>query len=200
MKEATESGKGLRLIRGGLGQETVLGNIKVVAATDGSRPFHIDAVVFEEDTWLVMSADPKVFQPEIHPIRLMTELIEARPEIPGRVLTRQGRPMRFLAIVHDFNMDPTWREEWISQTLGEVFTQSEKRKMKALGIPLLCTRHGRLDQDRFLLLLARAVENTIFEYLRRLWLITYPGADRRLIERLEKHWRNLRDNGMGNDE
>lgn len=200
MERASGSGKILKLIRGGLGQETILGQIKVVAAPEGSRPFDIDAIVFEEDTWLVMSADPKVCQPEIHPIRLMTELIEARPEISSRVLTRPGRPMKFLAVVHDFNMDPTWNEEWISQALTEIFIQSENLKMKALGIPLLCTKHGRLDVDRFLLLLARAVESSFFEYLRRLWLITHPGVDRRLIDRLEKHWGSLRDTNIGDKE
>ncbi|MFC1883723.1 hypothetical protein ACFL2O_03035 [Thermodesulfobacteriota bacterium] len=186
MKRASESGQNFKLIQGGLRTETLLGNVRVVAAPEKPRPFDVDAIVCEEDTWLVMSADPEICIPEIHPIRLMTELIEAKPKTPGRVLIRQGNPIRFLAVVHDFNMDPTWKEEWIDQALSEIFKESEKRKMKAVGIPLLCTRHGRLDVDRFLSLITDIISGTSFKYLKRLWLITSKGLELGLIDRLEK--------------
>lgn len=188
MVRASGSGKKFQLIQGGLRKETLLGNIRVVAAPEKSRPFDVDAIVCEEDTWLVMSADPEIYIPEIHPIRLMTEIIEAKPEIPGRILIRQGTPIKFLAIVHDFNTEPTWKEEWIDKALKEIFRESEKRKMKAVGIPLLCTRHGRLEVDRFLSLIADVIKGIPLKYLKRLWLITFGGLEPGLINRLEKHW------------
>jgi hypothetical protein len=54
-------------------------------------------MVFEEDTWLVMSAAPTVCEPEIHPIRLMTDAINAKPEPVGSVMVQNGDPLRFLA-------------------------------------------------------------------------------------------------------
>ena len=191
MTRVSEPGKNLKLVQGGLRIETVLGNIRVVAAPEESKLFDVDVIVREEDTWLVMSADPEKCMPEIHPIRLMTELIEAKPETPGRVLIQQGSPIRFLAVVHDFNMDPTWKEEWIYQALNYVFKESEKRKMKAVGIPLLCTRHGRLDVDRFLFIVTDIINRTSFKYLRRLWLMTYKGLAPGLINRIEKHWAKI---------
>jgi hypothetical protein len=183
--------KKLKLIHGGLRSDLVLGRIRVAVATEGSRPFQVDAVVFEEDTWLVMSADPKICQPEKHPIRLMTELLEATPEIPGSVFIRPGRPMRFLAIVHDFNREPSWREEWIEDVLCEIFRESERRKMTAIGMPLLCTKHGRLGRDRFLFMLTNVIDKTSFEYLKRLWLIVPSEDNTGLINDLEKQWRRI---------
>lgn len=182
------SGKKFSLIRGGLDTVTSLGGISVVAAPREERPFRVDAMVFEEDTWLVMSAEPRACQPEVHPIRLMTELIEAKPEVPGHVLIRPGSPMRFLAIVHDFNREPTWKEKWISQALMEVFRESEKRNMRAIGVPLLCTRHGKLDLDRFLLLILYAIDRSSFEYLKRLWLITHKRVDHGFLRNIEEKW------------
>ena len=193
-------GKKFSLIRGGLDAGASLGGINVIAAPREERPFRVDAMVFEEDTWLVMSAEPRVCQPEIHPVRLMTELIEARPEIPGHILIRQGSPMRFLAIVHDFNREPTWKEEWISQALMEIFRESEKMNMRTIGIPLLCTRHGNLDSDRFLLLIMYAIERTSFEFLKRLWLITDQRVDRELIRDIERKWMLFQGEDAGQKE
>jgi hypothetical protein len=61
----------------------------------------------------MMSASPTVCEPDIHPIRLMTDVINAEPEPIGSVVVRKGNPLRFLAIVHDVNQEPTWREEWV---------------------------------------------------------------------------------------
>jgi hypothetical protein len=193
MKRASESGQNLKLIQGGLRTETMLGNVRVVAASEKSRPFDVEAIVCEEDTWLVMSADPEIYMPEVHPIRLMTDLIEAKPETPGRVLIRKGSPLRFLTVVHDFNMDPTWKVEWIDKALNEVFKESEKRKMEAVGIPMLCTRHGKLDVDRFLSIITDIINRISFKYLKRLWLITFKDQEPRLINRIEKHWEKIRD-------
>ncbi len=85
------SAKGIRpsnfeLIQGGLHQETAYGPVRIMAAPEETPPFQIDAMVFEEDTWLVMSASPTVCESDIHPIRLMTDVMNAEPETVGRVL------------------------------------------------------------------------------------------------------------------
>ena len=69
----------LRLIQGGLHSEISFGPVRIIAAPENIPPFELNARAYEEDTWLVMSADPKGCEPEVHPIRLMTELIETKP-------------------------------------------------------------------------------------------------------------------------
>jgi hypothetical protein len=175
----------LRLIRGGLHCELPFGPIRIVAAPEKSQPFEVDAVAFEEDTFLIMSADPRISEPEQHPIRLMTDLIEARPEPAGSVLVKGDNPMRFLAVVHDVTQDPTWKEEWVESALGKIFQEAEKRRLRAVGLPLLGTLHGKLAKQRFAVLLSRVLMQTSFVYLKRLWLIAPAGVNSEVIEMLK---------------
>ncbi len=159
--------------------------MRIVAAPENSPPFHVEALAFEEDTWLILSADPKFYEPEEHPIRLMTELIEAQPEPVGSVLVKGHSPIRFLAVVHDVDQEPTWREEWVESALNEIFKKAEQRRLRSIGLPMLGTLHGRLDKQRFVVLLARALRQTPFNHLRSLWLVTPAGAGLDIIESLE---------------
>jgi hypothetical protein len=175
----------LRLIDGGLHRETSFHQLRIVAAPEKAAPFDVDGFVFEEDTWLVMSADPKVCGPQEHPIRLMTDLIETKPEPVGSVLIQGSQALRFLAIVHDVNQEPTWQEEWIESALQEIFRKAERRQLQAIGLPLIGTLHGRLKDQRFAVLLGRVLQQTTIHHLKRLWLITSPTITTDIIEMLE---------------
>ena len=175
----------LKLIQGGLYPQTAIGSVRIVAAPENAPPFKIKAMVFEEDTWLVMSAAPTVCEPEVHPIRLMTDAMNAKPEPTGSVMVQNGDPLRFLAIVHDVNQEPTWKESWIEKALNSVFEAAEQRKVKSIGLPLLGTKHGRLERNRCVSLLAGVLKQTTFEYLRQLWLIVPPGSSTEIIRLLE---------------
>jgi hypothetical protein len=175
----------LRLIDGGLHCEISFHHLRIVAAPENAPPFDVDGFAFEEDTWLVMSADPKICEPQEHPIRLMTDLMETKPEPVGSVLIQGNHPLRFLAIVHDVNQEPTWKEEWIKSALKEIFRKAEQRMLQAIGLPLLGTLHGRLKNHRFAVLLGRVLQQTTFNHLQRLWLITSPMITSEIIEMLE---------------
>jgi hypothetical protein len=184
VKKATNHPK-LQVIKGGIDCETWYGPIRIVAAPENSPPFEVDARAFEEDTFLIMSADPKVCEPEEHPIRLMTELIESKPEIVGSVVVKGQKPLRFLAIVHDVNQDPTWKTEWIESALKKIFCEAEQRRLQSVGLPLLGTLHGKLEEKHFVELLAQALRCTAFFNLKRLWLIAPAGFDKNLIKMLK---------------
>ncbi len=185
MNEKRHRPENFELIQGGLHQTASLGPVRIVAAPEGARPFRVNAMVFEEDTWMMMSASPTVCQPDIHPIRLMTDVINAEPEPIGSVVVRKGNPLRFLAIVHDVNQDPTWREEWVAIALKQVFREGEKRKTSSMSLPLLGTIHGRLDKLRFVALLAEVLNHIVFNHLKQLWLIVPPQTGQDIIRVLE---------------
>ena len=185
MKENGIRPANFKLIQGGLHREVALGPVRMIAAPEGAAPFAVDARVFEEDTWLVMSAAPTVCEPDIHPIRLMTDVMNAEPEPVGSVVVKKGNPLRFLAIVHDVNNEPTWKETWIVTALEHVFREAEQHKVSSLGLPLLGTKHGRLDKLRFVSLLAGVLKHAAFHHLKQLWLIVPPNADRDIIKVLE---------------
>jgi len=176
--------KKFKIIPGGLHRKISFEHVRIVAAPEISAPFEVDALVFEEDTWLVMSANPTICEPEVHPIRLMTDVINAEPEAVGSVRIKDGHPLRFLAIVHDVNQEPTWQEAWIERALKAVFQKAEQRKISAIGLPLLGTRHGRLAKPRFGVILGRVLKLTTFNYLKQIWLIVPPETATEFIAAL----------------
>jgi hypothetical protein len=173
-----------RVIEGGLQRETVIGAVRVVAAPKGYPPFRPDGVVLEEDTFLVMSASPEVLEPNETMIRIMTRLMETKPEPPGSVRVKEGRPLRLMAIVHDFNEDPSWREEWVVRALRSAIRESGARSLRSLALPLLCTRHGRLKTERFARLLVETLRDTKAPGLDALWLMVPEGSARKVISYL----------------
>lgn len=174
-----------RLIQGGLQCQTVFASLNVIAAPEKSPPFKVDAIAYEEDTWLMMSAEPEIADPPEHPIRLMTDLIEAQPRAAGSVVVREKNPLQFLAIVHDVNQDPTWREQWVEACLEKIFNESEQRMLQAIGLPLLGTKHGRLGMKRFIFLLRRVLKQIAFKHLKHLWLVSPTPENTYIINWLE---------------
>jgi hypothetical protein len=177
--------KGFRLIQGGRMCEMSFGSIRIVAAPEKWPPFDIDALAVEEDTWLIMSAEPKICHPPEHPIRLMTDLLEAQPKTVGSVLVRGKHPLQFMAIIHDVNQEPTWREEWVQNALNEIFHEVAYRKLQALGLPMLGTVHGKLEKRRFATLLSRTLHQAPLGRLRRLWLIAPIPINTEIIRLLQ---------------
>ena len=166
----------LRLIPGGLDPELRPGLSWVVAAPRDLPPFAVDAVVEEEDTYLVLSADRQVRPPREPLIRILTEVLEAQPVRPGSVVVRRRQPLALLAVVHDLGRDPPWKEAWVAEALDGVFREAKRRRLRSLALPILGTVHGRLPMARSLELIRRAVERSAPECLERLWLVVRKGA------------------------
>ncbi len=175
----------LKLIKGDLQCEMSFKSIRIVASPKHLQPFEVDAIAAEEDTFLIMSADTTIRETDEHIVRLMTKLIETEPEPVGSVLVRGKNPMKFLAIVHDVNQEPTWNEEWIISALEGIFRETERRNLPAIALPLLGTLHGSLEKERFVVLLQKTLEQASIDHLKRLWLIVPDGTSRDIIEMLK---------------
>ncbi len=165
---------------GGRGGGVRVGAIDVAVAPEESPPFPVAAIVIEEDTYLVLSAAAEQPMRPEHPLRLMTALRELEPEPPGSLVVREGQPLRFLAIVHDLNRDPTWTDEWVESAYERALAETGRRGLRALGLELLATRHGRMEPQRSLDLLRDALERATPPLLERLW-ISAPAARRDAI-------------------
>ena len=185
IEEKTDKRPRLRLIRGGYPHEVSLGSVRIVATPKDRPPFPVDAVAFEEDTFLIMTADPEVRDPNEPLVRLMTRVIETPPEKPGSVLVKGKRPLHLLAIVHDLNQEPSWKEEWIVSALDGIFREAESRRLKSIALPFLGTLHGSLEKERFVVLLKCALERMSAKYLKRLWLVVPAGTSSKILEILE---------------
>lgn len=158
--------------------ETVRADVQVVATLPGDPPFPLDAVVLEEDTYLVLSAEATLRLPGEHPLRVIHAAFDARPEPIGSVLVRAGDPLRLLAVVHDLSQDTTCRPEWVEVALERVLAVAEERRLRSLGLPLLGTVHGRVAPQQAAALLATALDRARPASLRQLWLILDPPVAR----------------------
>lgn len=161
--------------------EVWMGSVRLFVAPKEWPPFLADALVEEEDTYLVLSADPEVQETREEPGELMAELLKTNPAVPGSVIVKEGQPLSLLAVVHDLNQEPSWKEEWIANALDRIFRETESRKIRSLALPLLGTLHGSLDRQRFLALLREALERSSPKYLARLWLVVPAGTAREVL-------------------
>ena len=176
MKPGDDSTRhGLRLIRGGRDREqSEVGRLRVVVATQEDPPFAVDALVLEDDTYFVLGASPELREPSESPLRIWNELHDTEAVTPGEAVVRAGTPPRISAVVHDLSQDPTWTEEWIVQSLGASLGRAEERGFRSLGLQPLGCVHGRLAPDRLPLLLRRALVDAEQRGVRRIWLIGDP--------------------------
>ncbi|MDH3524489.1 MAG: hypothetical protein OES32_12965 [Acidobacteriota bacterium] len=154
-------------------------------APAGRPPFAVQARVVEDDTWLVLGADPRFRESGEHPIRVHTAAWEAEPATPGSVVVRPGRPLELRAIVHDLARDPTWRPEWVGEALAAVLREAERRRIAALAMPVLGARHGALSEDVFLRLLEDAITAVEPDLPRRIWIESAHAAPRAGARRAE---------------
>ena len=175
----------LRVISGAHHFDMAPGPCHMIAAPGEAPPFSVDGVVMEEDTFLVLSA-PKTVRPGREPlIRIMTRVIETCPREPGTVIVRGKEPLQLLAIIHDLNQDPTWKETWISHALCGVFKIAEEQRLHSIAIPMLGTVHGTLDGQKFMMLLGSALKGMDPVELKRIWLIIPSGTGLQTLEGLK---------------
>jgi hypothetical protein len=160
---------------------------RLVAEPKDKPPFKVDALVFEEDTFLVLSADPAIKEPRESLETMIEQANEIKSEIPGSVLVRNKRPLEFLAIVHDLDLEPSWKEEWISSALDKVFREAEVRKVRSIALPLLGTTHNSLVVERAAMLLGHALRRGLPEDLQRIWLILPSGAKQKDLENIKSN-------------
>ena len=134
----------------------------------------LDAVVLEDDTFLVLSADPTAKATPARPVYLLRQAMQFEAQLPGTVVTKEEAPLRLLAIVHDLNQDPSWKEEWISSALVEALQVVEKRKFRSMALQMLGAVHGSLDPAHFPNLLEHALATVRCEHLEKIWVVV-PG-------------------------
>ena len=174
-----------RVIQGGRRSEVSFGSVRITAAPEDRSPFPVEAAVYEEDSYLVLSADWEKIESEDHPVVILTEAFGMEPEKPGTVVVYEGSPLRFLAVVHDLDQDPSWREEWVRKALENIFQEVERQRLGSIALPLLGTKHGSLEKRRFVSLLVDFLEKKSFSHPLRIWLAVPGDPEGEIIEWLE---------------
>jgi hypothetical protein len=156
--------------------------MEIMAAPSRMQPFPVEAVAFEEDTYLVLSAEKKIRDPQKPFMHILTELIEIQPETPGNVLVKGRKPCHLLAVVHDLDQEPSWKEEWIEIALTHIFQEAEKRHWRSIAVPFLGTLYGKLEKHRFIELLHAVLNRLTPQSPSRLWLVVPRGTPKEVFE------------------
>ena len=156
----------------------------IVTAVSEGEVLDVDAVALEEDTFLVLSADPN--PRETHEPRdvLGREVSEMEPKPLGSVVVTDRDPIQFLAIVHDLSQEPTCREEWVEGALREIFREVASRRIRRLAMPMLGTVHGSLDAYRFVDILKEVLVDADTQGLDDVLLVVPDGTDRDVLDSL----------------
>lgn len=171
----------LSLISDDYGRGGRLGRVHVVVAPEDEPPFPIDALAVEEDTHLLLASDGVVSEPDESYGDLVAADGERMPTVPGSVIVKKARPIEFLAIVHDIDCDPTWREEWIASAINGIIEEAEWHRIQSIGVPLIGTRHGSIEMRRVALWLGRCLSEKACRYLERVWVIAPAGSETELM-------------------
>ena len=151
-------------------------DIQIIVSPENQPPFQIEAQVVEQDTARVLDAGHQMIYPSESTEQLITQAVETPALTPGSVLVTGDSPLQFLAIVHDFDQEPSCREKWIIEALRGIWRESEQRQLQSIAMPLLGTWHGHLKVERFFELLHLVIEPVPTVYLKRLWLVVPSEA------------------------
>lgn len=169
------------LLEGGRDKQTNLNTIVLKIVPDTLSPLPVDVRIFEEDTFLVLTVDPVMRYTEEHPIRLMTKVVETKPNRPGLIVTNDSS---WYAIVHDMDSEPSCCLEWIEKAYRQALMLGEINRIKRMGMPLLGSVYGKLSSETSMELLIDAIKSVSFEHLKTI-LILVPQQER------EKAWQHL---------
>lgn len=171
----------LSLISDNYGHGGRLGPVHVVVAPEDAPPFPVEAMAVEQDTHLLLATDGIVEEPEEDYRELVAAAGEPSPLTPGTVLVKKGKPLQLLAIVHDIDSQPTWREDWVASAINGVIEEVEWRRLESVGLPLIGTRHGSIEMRRVALWLGRCLSRSAFRHLKRVWVIAPTGSEAELM-------------------
>lgn len=143
----------------------------IILRSDLKAPFDIQAVVIEEDTAMVLSADTNIRIYDEHPIRLMTSLLDHKPEPPGTIVIKGMSPYCFYAIVHDFDQNPSFREDWVISAIDVALLKCADLGIQVLAMQTLGSTYGTQPDGWFLGLLRKCLTNQYIEFPRQILIL-----------------------------
>jgi len=161
-----------------------IGRLTVVAAPRDWPPFHYQAIVEEQDTYLVFDEQTVITDPG-KPVWYLANMLERmQTHKLGSVIIKGHAPIHFLAVIHDVDQEPICRTEFIMPAYESVMTAVYKRNIVSLALPLLGTVHGKVPVSESIRFLSETVRGGYPTPLQQLWLILPPGCDCRCLSLL----------------
>lgn len=137
--------------------------VEIVRTPLGTLPLNIQAVILEEDTGLVLSAEVRLKEDSEHPVRVMTDLVSFEFPKVGSAVLQNGSPLFIFAVVHDLEQTPHCNEQWVSSALEACFCICQERGVEHLAVQQLGCVFGNLNAEWFESELKRQLANHCFQ-------------------------------------
>lgn len=173
----------LTVLEGGRDRLARVNSVILKIVADTLSPLPVDVRIFEEDTYLVLTVDPVIRHAEEHPIRLMTKVVESKPNKTGTIVTNDPS---WYAIVHDLDNEPTCRLEWIEMAYRQALLLGEIKRVQKMGIPLLGSVHGKVSSETSLKMLIESIRAASCEYLKKILVLVPQNKTETTWKHLEK--------------
>jgi len=150
--------------------------VNFVAAPRTHPPFTCQAIVEEQDTYLLMAEQTTLKDPG-KPCWFLANTMEQEDACTlGSVIIKGHVPIRLLAIVHNINQVPTCHPESISKTYRTLLNTIQEKAITSVALPLLGTVHGKLSITEAIALLNECLQAPLPESLQRIWLVLPSGT------------------------
>jgi hypothetical protein len=133
-----------------------------VRVIDATAPVgDVDAIVVEDDTRHVLSADP-AWRPVRGSLRrALEQAVRSQPDPLGSVTAIAGEPLRLCAVVHDLEREPSCDPASVQAALHQLLALAGQRGLVRIALPLLGTVHGRLPLVEAVRLLVDALARSV---------------------------------------
>ena len=146
-------------------------------AAASALPFDPDAVVYEQDTALILSTDNVIRESDASTASLIAAAEQQQPLALGSVLVHGDYPFEFFAIIHDVEQEPMCTPEAIVTALFNIVVESEKRLLSAVAMPLLGTVFGPMSHAESVYLIKDTLGQVRPRYLNTVLLVLPHEAD-----------------------
>jgi len=151
----------------------------VIISNLNSEPaLDCDALVIEQDTFMLLGVDPVLEEPVTDTKTLAHEIEQQEPLIPGDVVVTGKNPLKLTAIVYDIEQELVCKEEWIDITLNNVLNEIQQRKLSSLCTPMLGVKHGNITPHQFLGLLQKVRDKFSNDGLKLIKVIATDESQR----------------------
>lgn len=156
-----------------------INNVCIHIASDNHSPLPIKAMVEEQDTSLVLEPENIIRDPGVEkPAWYMASILEYQKlHKPGEIIFKPGNPIRLWAIIHDLELTPSWRSEWIEKALKNILELCEKKNIVSVCLPVLGSQFGHFKLTKFIPLLVKALKNSNPSALKNIWLVVPPDEE-----------------------
>ena len=135
----------------------------------GKQP-DVDAIVEEQDTYLILGTDPFIQDTKENYGTLVKKMQQQKPLIPGQVLVKNTTPKKFVVIIYDIEKKPACHEEWLILAFENILKLCAEHKINTLAMPLLGHSHGKIEPRNILDLLQNTINRVAPNYPASLYI------------------------------